>query len=99
MGGTKFSMNDADATPKLDFFRAIPENLMAKPPLCSSLQSLESSFFLVALDRFPHALVTCGSGIESAMKSLLGINPEKFVNADKLYKMAADRCPVISEAV
>ena len=37
---------------------------------------------------FPHALVTCASAIESAMKSALAIDPEEFINAKKLYAKA-----------
>lgn len=81
-------MNNADERPKLEFLRATPEDVMSRPPLCSSLQNMESSFFLIALGRFPHALVTCASAIESAMKSALKIDPEAFINANKLYKKA-----------
>jgi hypothetical protein len=90
-------MNDIDDTvPELTFLRATPQNLMSRPPLASSLQNTESSFFLIALGRFPHALVTCGSAIESAMKSVLAIDSEKFINADKLYKTASSRYSALS---
>lgn len=36
--------------------------------LLSSMQSLESSFFLIALRRFPHALSTCASAFEIAIQ-------------------------------
>jgi hypothetical protein len=77
-----------DEKPELDFFRRTPDSLMLRPPLCSSLQNLESSFFLIALDRFPHALVTCASAVESAMKSVLNLSPEQFLNAEKLFAKA-----------
>ena len=51
-------MSEADEIPELDFFRSTPDCLMTRPPLCSSFQNLESCFFMIALGRFPHALVT-----------------------------------------
>src|SRR5713101_4461751 len=82
-------MTEANEEPELHFFRAVPDSLMSRPPLCSSLQNLESCFFLIALGRFPHALVTCASSVESAMKSILNMNPEQFINAEKLFAKAA----------
>jgi hypothetical protein len=89
-------MSYSNVIPELNFFRTTPKNLMTRPPLCSSLQNLESSFFLVMLGRFPHALVMCASAIESAMKSLLRIDEKSDVKAGELYKMAAKHCPAIS---
>ncbi len=63
--------------PKLVFFRDKPENLRDLPPLASSLQHLETSFLLIALKRYPHALVSCASAIESAIKSSLGKGPKE----------------------
>ena len=55
--------------PKLIFFRETPKDLLTRPPLASSLQHLETSFLLIALRRYPHALVSCASAIESAIKA------------------------------
>jgi hypothetical protein len=55
--------------PKLTFFRETPQDLLSHPPLASSLQNLETSFLLTALWRYPHALVSCASAIESALKA------------------------------
>jgi hypothetical protein len=89
-------MNETEERPQLEFFRKIPRDLMSRPPLYSSLQNLESSFFFIALDRFPHALVMCASAIESAMKSALGFDPEKFITANKLYATAINQFPSLS---
>ena len=48
------SQIDSTEQPLLNFLRATPEAIMDRPPLCSSLQSLESSFILISLSRFPH---------------------------------------------
>ena len=77
--------------PHLKFLRATPDALMDRHPLCSSLQSLESSFMLIALDRFPHALVTCASSIESSMKSVLEKPSDSHINAERLYAEARDQ--------
>lgn len=89
-------MSDRDGNPKLHFFQTTPDDLMSRPPLCSSLQNLESTFFLIALDRFPHALVVCASAVESAIKSVLNINPDQFINAEKLYFKAMKSYPALS---
>lgn len=89
-------MNNIVEKPKLEFLRAVPENLLSRPPLCSSLQNLESSFFLISLERFPHALVTCSSAIESAMKSVLKIDSEEYINANKLYAKAINDFQALS---
>src|SRR5438270_11346427 len=46
-------MIETDEKPELHFFRRTPDDLISRPPLGSSLQNLESSFFLIALGRFP----------------------------------------------
>ena len=58
--------------PKLIFFRQAPNNILSKPPLASSLQHLETSFILIALRRYPSALFSCFSAIESALKAAFG---------------------------
>lgn len=89
-------MNKTDERPKLEFLRATPEDFMSRPPLCSSLQNMESSFFLISLGRFPHALVTCASAIESAMKSALAIDSQEFIIANKLYQKAINHFQALS---
>ena len=79
------------AQPELHFFRATPDRVMSRPPLASSLQSLESSFILISHARFPHALVTCASAIESSIKAALGIPSAKRPNAADLYDRAQRR--------
>jgi transcription elongation factor Elf1 len=53
--------------PTIHFFRGRPEGWAINPYIASSMQSLESSFFLIALGRFPHALSVCASAIESCL--------------------------------
>jgi hypothetical protein len=77
-------MSDKQQTPTLHFFRATPDNLISHPPLCSSLQNLESCFFLLALERYPHALIACASAIESGIKAALKIRPEVWVDLKDL---------------
>jgi hypothetical protein len=72
-------MNDKNQKPTLHFFRDTPDNMISCPPLCSSLQNLESSFFLISLGRYPHAFVACVSAIESALKAAL-----KFGERDRI---------------
>ena len=55
--------------PTLLFFRHRPEGWAANPYLASSLQSVETSFFLVALGRYPHALTTCVSALETCLQA------------------------------
>lgn len=55
--------------PTLLFFRHRPEGWATNASIASSMQSLETSFFLIALGRYPHALSVCASAIESAMQA------------------------------
>jgi hypothetical protein len=70
------------------FFRSPPKDLASRPPLASSLQSLESSFLFLALGRYPHALVACASAIESAMKAAFAMGPEDRDNLARLIDQA-----------
>jgi hypothetical protein len=70
-------MNANPEPPTLHFFRATPRRLFEQPPLASSLQTLETCFFLIALDRFPGAVVSCATAWESVIKAKLGISPEQ----------------------
>ena len=81
--------------PKLLFFRETPEDLLTRPPLASSLQHLETSFLLIALKRYPHALVSCTSAIESALKAAFNTTREPSLRkllhqAIKLFPPDAD---------
>lgn len=51
------------------FHRHPPQSANDNELLLSSMQSLESSFFLLATARYPHALTTCASAIESAIQA------------------------------
>lgn len=64
-------------TPWLVFFRSAPNNLSNQETLTSSLQNFESSLFLIALQRFPHALNACASAIESALKGRPGYSKKR----------------------
>ena len=55
--------------PTILFFRRHPKALAESATLASSIQSLETSFFLIALGRFPHALATCATAIETAIQA------------------------------
>ena len=55
--------------PTILFFRHHPDALPGSAALASSIQSLETSFFLIALGRFPHALSTCATAIETAIQA------------------------------
>jgi hypothetical protein len=55
--------------PTLLFFRHRPEGWVADPYLASSLQSVETSFFLIALGRYPHALTACASALETCLQA------------------------------
>lgn len=85
------SRDDPTKRPQLHFFRATPKELTSRPPLASSLQSVESSFIFISHARFPHALVTCASAIESSIKAALRIPPTKKRTATWLYEKAAER--------
>jgi hypothetical protein len=55
------------AQPTFLFYRSLPDE-PTTAALASSLQGLETSFFLVSLRRYPHALTVCASAIESILK-------------------------------
>jgi transcription elongation factor Elf1 len=55
----------------LHFFRSLPSDPASQAALLSSMQSVETSFFLIALSRFPHALTACVSAIEYAIRESL----------------------------
>jgi hypothetical protein len=69
-------MNNNQQNPTLHFFRATPSALLDNPPLASSLQSLETTFFLLSMERYPSALVSCVSAWESVIKAKLQIGSD-----------------------
>ena len=79
--------------PELLFFRDKPADLMTRPPLASSLQHLETSFLLLSIGRYPHALVTCGSAIESAIKAAINAGPDDRLDFRKLVSKARQLFP------
>ena len=83
-------MDMTDQNPPLGYFVRWPEDLSQRPPLLSSLQGVETSFMLIALRRYPHALTTCASAIESAMKAALEKGPKDRISATKLYEEALE---------
>jgi hypothetical protein len=74
--------------PRLIFFRERPTDLSGHPELASSLQHLETSFLLIAMGRYPHALIMCASAIESALREAAR---EPKWTLDKLLGWANDR--------
>ena len=66
-------MASDEGSPILHFFGATLHDMLGQPPLASSLQSFETCLFLIALERFPSALVSCATAWESAIKSKLKI--------------------------
>ena len=81
------TVNDIGEMPELNFFRATPAGLLDNPPLASSLQTFETALFLIALGRYPSALVSCGSAWESAIKAKWAIPPDDRITAAKLIEM------------
>lgn len=79
----------------LRFFRSWPDFLTSRPALHSSLQSLETSFVLLAMRRFPHALVSCASAHESALKSGPNLRSSRSSKVVDLY----DRAVVLNPAL
>lgn len=55
--------------PTLLYFRRRPAGWATNASIASSMQSLETSFLLIALARYPHALTVCASAIESAIQA------------------------------
>src|SRR5262245_53995790 len=77
-------MPDDESSPTFDFFRATPCNMAGLPPLVSSLQSFETSLFLIGLDKYPSALIACSTAWESALKAKLAIGLDDRVD---LYEL------------
>ena len=80
--------------PTLLFLRHRPEGWGANSSIASSMQSLESSFFLIALGRYPHALSVCASAIESCLQAA-DIDAKERDGFQNLVKKAKRRSPAI----
>ena len=77
-------MDTNNPAPILHLFRIRPDGLTSRPPLCSSMQSLDSCLLLLSLERYPEALITCASAIESVIKAHFGVRPGDH---DKLHEL------------
>ncbi len=64
-------MDSLDRAAQLHFFRTTPAEFMTRASVASSLQSFETCLFLIALERYPHAFVSCVFSIESVLKGAL----------------------------
>jgi hypothetical protein len=84
-------MIDSVDAPRLYFFRHTPKDLLARPPLASSLQSFESCLFLIALERYPHAFTACVFSIESALKAAFAQPSKGGDSLQKLLEKARDQ--------
>lgn len=51
-----------------EFFRKLPVGLESDGVI-ASLQAFETALFLIALDRFPHALTSCTFAVEAALRA------------------------------
>jgi hypothetical protein len=76
--------------PRFEMFRTTPPD---SGGIVSSMQSLESSLFLVALGRFPHAFSTAVFALESALKVAIPDKPKATLQ--NLLVEAMDRSPAI----
>lgn len=73
-------------------FRSTPSGAGAAA-IASSMQSFESSLFLVSLHRYPHALTTAVFALESALKAT-SLKPRKQ-NLDDLLESARSKSPAM----
>ncbi len=79
--------------PRLVFFRSQPRDVLSRHPLASSLQHLETSFLLISLWRYPHALVSCASAIESALKAAFNCGQDEKRSFESLLSSAQEKFP------
>jgi len=68
-----------------NFLRSVPNDILSMAPLVSSLQTFETCLFLIAMDRYPHALVMCAAAIESALKAKLQLEEGDIVSPGDLF--------------
>ena len=87
------SLDMKEEFPEFSFFRALPSDLQDRPPLASSLQSFESSLYLVALGRYPTALVACATAWEGALKAAFKIEDGDKISSSRLLERADDEIP------
>jgi hypothetical protein len=80
--------------PSLLFFRSTPSALANRTPLASSVQSFESCLCLLALQRYPPALVTCTSALESALQARVGEDGRRRLQA--LLAHAREEYPALT---
>ena len=88
-------MNEQLQSPTLHFFLATPKELIENPPLASSLQSLETTFLLLSLERYPSALVACVSAWESVIKAQLGIPQDDKISTSKILEKIRISEPIL----
>jgi hypothetical protein len=73
-------------TARLELFVSRPVSFSTSPPLASSLQSFETTLFLIALSRYPSALVSCSLALESAFKAILQMPPAREITFPALLR-------------
>src|SRR5262245_26197201 len=82
--------------PTLLFFRSRPIGWTVNLSIASSMQSLETSFFLIALRRFPHALSTCASAIEGTIQAAK-VRANDKDGLQTLLRKARQHSPLIAD--
>ena len=88
-------MSDRDSSVSLSFFRATPREMIEEPPLASSLQTFETTLFLIGMDRYPAALVSCATACESVIKAKLKAPPVEFIRHKELMRRIGERVPAL----
>lgn len=83
----------SEEKPKLVFFRDTPKDWLSRPPLASSFQHLETSFLLIGMRRYPHALVSCASAVESAICAQFNFGADDRWMLNDLLKLARKNFP------
>lgn len=81
--------------PTFCFFVTSPERLLDRPPLASSMQSFETTLFLLGLARYPHAFVSSVQAIESAIKAGLSLSPDEHRSLRNLLEQACTQLPAV----
>ena len=82
--------------PILNFFRTTPRKMLEHPPLASSLQNFETCLFLIGLQFFPSALVSCANAWEGVIKAKLGITAKNRIRLEVLLKDIRARFVVLN---
>ena len=89
-------MENSQFKPTILFFRHHPEALAGSTTLTSSMQSLETSFFLITLSRFPPALTASVTAIETAIQAS-DVGAKKDDTLQKLLEKAKTKYRKINE--